>query len=83
MERVLLMVPVAFLMGCFCGDGVGGGFLMRCLCGDGKFLMGCLCGDGGGGGFFFACEDFGKMIDFSFLACFFFFFLKWRLTCAR
>lgn len=64
------MVPVAFLMGCFCGDGGGG------------FLMGCLCGNGGGDGFFFACEDLGRMFDFSFPACSFL-FLKWRLTCAH
>ena len=39
------------------------------------------CHDGGGGGagdFFIACEDFGRMFDYSFPACasFFFFFFN-------
>ena len=42
-------------------------------------------GGGGSGGFFLACGDFGRMLDHLFPVCafFFFFFLKWRLTCAH
>ena len=35
---------------------------------------------GGGGGFSLACEDFGRMFDHSFLACFLFFFFKEEIS---
>ena len=34
-------------------------------------------------GFFLSCEDFGRMFDYSFPACTFFFFLTWRLARAH
>ena len=39
-------------------------------------------GGGGGGGFFLACEDLGRMFNYSFPSDAFF-FLKWRLACAH
>ena len=40
-------------------------------------------GCGGGLGFLLTCEELGRRFDHSFLACAFFFFLKWRLAHAR
>ena len=50
--------------------------------------MGEMGGGGGGGGnggaFFLACEDFGRMLNYSFPAWpFLFLFFNWRLTRAH
>ena len=36
-----------------------------------------------GGGFLLACEDVGRMVDHSIVACTIFFFSKWRLAHAH
>ena len=55
------------------------------LCSNVKSHANCLKHHlgGDGGGFFIVCKDFWRMSDNSFPTCAFFFFFKWRLTCAH